>query len=296
MSDFALIIFFATFFCWWLLNLIFERFLNLSPIILPKKVVQEKDEMISKQQNKELFIHMRSSKSLDAEGNFRIQTKPALHYVKCVVSLLLTIIGLSPFFSDFPLIDYKRLFVDLDPTAIKLPFVQAAAATLLSWYFFETIMLSQYYKIQWSVIIHHWLTSIAALLVLLGFFTPAAIMYGIFMVALPFPVSFIMGFRTQFGDRFPKEINKAHSIISIYYKILLAMCISFELLLLWNGVNKEVHSMVYICAIIFCCIVWCYDDLKLAKSLKEASVRNYEDLDFIKLKEEYNNELKKKNN
>lgn len=289
MSQSSLLIFFCTFFIWWLLHIVIERYFNLSPIILPKKVIQQKDNELKLRFNNSSNIYMRTSKSIDEDGEYRIQQKASLHYIKCIVSLVLVAIAISPFFNELPFESYKRLFIELDASAIQLPFVQAAAAIMLSWYLFETVMLSQYYKIQWSVILHHWLTSMAALLILLGYFKPAALVYGFFMVAMVFPVSFIVAFRTHFGVRFPNAVQKTHKAVSNYYVFLLILCLFFEGLLLWNGIQKGVHDALYIGAIILSCIAWCYDDLKLSKSLKEASTRNYKDLDFAELKQEHIN-------
>ena len=141
----------------------------------------------------------------------------------------------------------------------------------------------QYYKIQWSTVIHHWLTSTAAILVLLGIFTPSAILYGIIMVALSFPLPLLQASRLFIGFKHPNFIRKAHIVLSNYYKGLLITCIILQLLMLMQGISIGAYSNLYIITIVLCICGWCYDDLQVVKSLKHGAKRKYAQLDLQKL-------------
>ncbi|TXB66106.1 hypothetical protein FRY74_05920 [Vicingus serpentipes] len=278
MSNIALITFFLTFFLWWSLILLFERYMGMQPLIAKNDAFNELDD-----KNNTELIYRKSSKSLDKNGEFRIILKPSLYFAKAIAFFMLFMIGLYPFIDGNPS-EYVRLFFKFDESVIKLPFVQIASATILSWYLFEIIALMQYYKIQWSTVIHHWLTAFAAIIVLLGVFTPAAILYGIIMVALSFPLPLLQASRLFIGFKHPVFIKKAHIVLSNYYKILLIICIGLQLLMLIHGITTGAYSNLYIATIIFCICGWCYDDLQVVKSLKHGAKRKYAQLDLQKLK------------
>lgn len=278
MSQVALITFFVTFFVWWILTLLFERSMGMQPLIAKSDDFNKLDN-----QNKTDLIYRKSSKSLDKSGEFRIILKPSLYFVKAIAFFILFVIGLYPFIDGNPS-EYRRLFFEFDESVIQLPFVQVASATILSWYLFEIIALMQYYKIQWSTVVHHWLTAFAATIVLLGVFTPAAILYGIIMVALSFPLPLLQASRLFIGFKHPIFIKKAHLALSRYYKGLLIICIILQLLMLVHGITTGAYSNIYIATIVFCICGWCYDDLQVVKSLKHGAKRQYAQLDLQKLK------------
>ncbi len=278
MSQLALITFFVSFFFWWVITLIFERTMGMQPLITKSDEVNKLDT-----QNNTDLIYRKSSKSLDKNGEYRIILKPSLYFGKTIACFILLIIGLYPFMDGNPS-EYIRLFFEFDESVINLPFVQIASAVILSWYLFEVIALMQYYKIQWSTIIHHWLTATAAILVLLGVFTPAAILYGIIMVALSFPLPLLQASRVFIGFKHPNFIKNAHIIMSKYYKALLIVCIIIQVTMLAHGVSTGAYSNLYIMTIVFCICGWCYDDLQVVKSLKHGAKRKYAQLDLQKLK------------
>jgi hypothetical protein len=284
MSTFALQVFFITYFSWWFLNIIFERIFKMSPVIIKREDILLKNGPSDLKKKEVSTLLMRNSRSLDPEGIYRIKTKPSLIFTKFLASLILSFWALLPLMDSQPFDEYIRLFYYSDKSVIQMKFIQGAAATTLSWYLFETIMINQYYKIQWSVILHHWLTSIAALLVLMNYFLPAAILYGILLVAFVAPVLFVLGFRVQYGFQYPKFIKKACRVSYYYYSTLIISCLSLQILMLFNGIISGSYSNLYIIFITICCIGWALDDFKAAKAIKKGSEFNYEDLNFNKIK------------
>lgn len=279
MKPFALIIFSSFFFLLWTLYLICERFLNMQPEFYTSNDLKEKDADLSSGE-KTIVIHQQSTKSSDARGEYRIRIRPQIHYLKGFAMFVLAAVAIWPIVASGSFEIYDRLFFQMDATAISTIYVQTAAAILLAWYFFEIIILLQYHKLDWSNILHHWVTSFAAILVLLEVYLPAAILYGMFMVALTFPVFLLMGFRAHKGNVFADLTRKMHRWASVYYAMLLVVCISLQLGLLWNGLEKGVHGYGYALLILLCCIAWCYDDIQLIKALRKAAKRPYELLQF----------------
>jgi hypothetical protein len=283
MSNFALLFFFITFLSWWTLNLIFERLFNMKPIVLSTENILKKDHELNQIQGIDSNLLLRNSRAIGANEKYRIKTRASLSFTKCIASLVLTAITFYSAVHYQSFHQYWGFFYDLDANLNEDKSIKAAAATMLSWYLFETIYISQYFTLRWSELVHHWLTSIAAVAVLMGNFLPAAILYGAFLVAFVWPVSLITGFKLQYSHKYPRFTQRAYKVVYYYFLLMIFCCISLQILLLINGINKGLCSVSYVIFIIFCCITWCYDDLQAAKKIKEHSNYNYEYLDFKKI-------------
>lgn len=284
MSHFALIVFFSSFFLWWMLFLLMQRFLDLNPIFVLRSEVLKRDQKLSEQLGREVQVHIRSSKSLDRSGNIRMEQMAHVQYIKGLACLIMVGASLYPFLGDDPFGEYARIFVNFDETVIHENFIQFAAAIILSWYLFETVVLLQYYRLYWSSILHHWLTSISAISILMGFFNPSAILYGLTMVAWVFPRPFVLGFRLQFGHKYPNLTSKVHRFTYFYFLGTLLVNIIGQLAMLYQGYTVGAFSITYVIIILVFIGAWCYDDAEVIKSLKSASRRAYEHLDFNRIK------------
>jgi len=264
----------------------------MQPELYQVQSLQELDQSISEASNQRVVIHQQNTKSADASGIHRIRIRPQINYLKAFTLFILLVIAIWPIVEQGSFEFYNCLFFKMDPAYISTKTVQTAGAVILAWYFFEILITMQYYKLQWFTIIHHWLTSFAAILVLMEIYLPAAILYGIVGVAFTFPVFLLLAFRDHKGKSYSKRMEKAQLVAANYYILLLLVLIPAQILLLWNGFSKGVHDYLYVGVILLCCVAWCYDDIQLIKALRKASKRPYELLRFENLKHNLKQEQK----
>lgn len=285
MDPACFILILASFFFWWMLNLLLERGIGIQPRFFLGATIQHADEYIltdnqTRKSGAVPHLLKRNSKSLDAKGNFRVQNRPALIYTKSVALLLLVCVAVWQLVKPGGFEEYVDLFYHMRPESIQAVGFQVAASLTLSWYLFETVIVMQYYKLGISSIIHHWLTIIAATLVLMGVFIPYAIWYGIVLVGFVFPVTFFQGFRVHLGHKFPKLACTSARWSFYYFAGLVLVCLVGSIALVVQGGLTGNFGVWVILAISLSIIGWVYDDFQLVKHLKQAATFNYEDLNF----------------
>lgn len=291
MQPYVVYVLLGSFFGWWLIHTLLERFCGMGAKILPQETIDHMDREIeakyqnlSEEQTKKTpyvsNIMRRSTRAMDPEGKYRIQSRPSLQFTKAVFAFSVAMVCLVQLLLPNGFQVYVAHLYDLDPSTARLPLFQLAAVLTLSWYLFEMAMLSQYYKIQWSVMYHHWLTALVTALMLGGHFLPAVNWYGIWIIAGPFPVNIYMGFRMQYGHRYPELTRRLAPIVANYYMLLLLVCLTGQALLITNATLRGFYGPLGVVITVLSCIVWCFDDLKFIDAVRQGRFRNYEDVVF----------------
>jgi len=222
----------------------------------------------------------RNSKSIEPTGTYRVKTRAVLYFTKALAFFVLFVVAFSFLFSEAIANDFFQLLIVMNPEAIKQPVFQLAATLTLSWYLFETIILLQYNKVLWTIVLHHIVTVLVATLVLVEVYIPIGIIYGICMVSCVFPIEFLIGFRIEYGKKYPEWTRKTHQVAYYYLMFLVVVCVVGVGWTLYNGYIKDVHSISYIVFSTLSCFAWGYDDWVWAKSIWKGSQYNYEDFNF----------------
>jgi hypothetical protein len=273
------------YFTWWLITTLLERVGGLRAEVYTAAEVERLDMHIESSHADgagpvEPALARRSTHSLDIAGAYRIRTRTAVLYTRSVWCLAL--LGVAGVLLVRPggLEVYRALFWDMDPAAMHETEVQVAAALTLSWYLFEIPISMQYHRLNVSGLVHHWLTSAAAVAVLAGAHIPYAIWYGVVLLGGAAPVALVKAFTLHYGARRPGLTRVANGWGGRSYLALLAIG------LVGTGVivvQEWRHGTAGPLAIALICLSvcgWIWDDLRLARSLRAASIRRHELVDF----------------
>ena len=264
----------------WSLQEIFDHAFHFLPRIIS---LQELESMAKGKPNHDqyLIINKRLTKSMDSKGNYRMQTRASVYFVKSIYCFLGLMSFLITFCSNEWFVDH---FINLkQETTHNMPYLYVVACTV-GFYSWE-VASNRYGKLEWSILIHHWFTVGITMAILFGVYSPFATWYGFCMVFMVFPVYFSLGFRAQFSYKYP-ELTRNIFLFCYYWYII---CIVINLMgqsciilnsLIWHF-NKPIH-IGFIVVMLILMAAWLYDDILLLKTLKAFSLLNYEDADVLK--------------
>eukprot|EP01083_Nonionella_stella_P027115 74604_1 len=193
---------FLTAFLCWTAQEILERQFGMSPrIITAKDLHTESATARAPNPMKHYVMNKRLTKSLDHRGQFRIQTRGTVYFIKAVWCFLLCAAYIILAFIVYPEWQVQH-FYHLNASTVWFAPNMHFAGSVFAFYIWETTT-NRYGRLVWSVLVHHWLTVAAALAILLGRFSPFATWYFFAEVALAFPIFIALGFRAQFSNKYP---------------------------------------------------------------------------------------------
>ena len=187
-----------TIFLCWLSQEVMERAFGMAPAI---RLASDIHDNARRDSNpiRHLKVNKRVTKSLDHQGRFRITTRGTVYYIKGTWTVFLFIASLAVFISNPDW--FRAHFIDLDPSTVDFWPYQHVSASIAAYYSWE-VTCNRYGKLNYSVLMHHWFTVFAALLILLGVYTPFATWYGFVQVSWCFPIGYAMAFRTTFSNKY----------------------------------------------------------------------------------------------
>lgn len=224
------------------------------------------------------IINRRLTKSLDQKGRYRIATRGAVYYIKGVFCFYILAFG-AVTIALYPDWWYDH-FITMDRSTVNFPLYQHISASIATFYAWE-VSTNRYGKLSYSVLVHHWLTINAAVLILCGYYTPFATYYGFTGVGLTFPDSFAMGFRATVCDKYPKFTRKLFVFVTFWYTMATMLNMAGQVYLIVTGSMNGKISMSSIILMCFTMLGWMYDDWQLVKALWDFSTHNYEDAELF---------------
>eukprot|EP01084_Bolivina_argentea_P230172 388282_1 len=264
-----------TIFICWALQEILEREFNMAPAIHKSKDIHSNALTEDSENPVGRWKHnKRLTRTLDKKGVYRIQTRGSIYFIKFIWNFLLfltscTVLCVNPQW-------YYLHFIKLDSTTVDFLPYQHIAASILAFYSWE-VSANRYGKLSWSVLVHHWLTSIAALFILMGAYTPFSTWYGFTGIAMAWPNGIAFGLRATFSHKYPKLTRKMFKLTYYWYIGVIILNLSGQLFLITNGIlTGSIHIGALILTMITL-IGWLYDDINLMKALLAFSKHNYED-------------------
>ena len=217
------------------------------------------------------IVAMRQSKKLDKHGRFRIHTKSSIEILK-----LLWKIG-NCILLSIGLILYPQWYIDhfyyMIPNTRLEALYNHSAVSIMAFYLWE-IMANQYFhKLNISALIHHWLTIIAVISILMGRFNPFATWYGIVGIFINWPTSIMLFVRAKFAHKHPTFTQNGFKFLYYYYFFLTSFpVIGGEIILLINayfGNGKGNVDIPLGISIIIAMFGWTHDDFKALKAYKQ---------------------------
>ena len=300
----TLFIVFSTSFLWWALHELLERKLGMAPKIttvekLQKLALKNKDPQKSLEMNMRyyatsifhcLIIHLnmfhlfhqcRLSKAIDENGQYRTQIRSAVRFTKTIYEALICF-SVSSLIIAYP--DWAwEYFIELNGDSARFePFLHLSAV-VAGFYCWE-VAANRYGKLSWPTLLHHWLSVIMAAALAMEIYIPFAWWYGFTGMSMAFPMSFMLGFRTQYSFRYPEFTRKGLVMAKWWYIFIMTLNFSGQIFLILNTLlyhyNESIHlSMIIVVIICFCCFL--YDDYNLLRALHAFSKQQYELADFL---------------
>eukprot|EP01083_Nonionella_stella_P076697 209126_1 len=269
----------ATLFLSWGALEIMERKGGMAPMIITSNELFKHAEA-HHNPLKKVVTNKRMTKSLDAKGKFRIQIRGTIYFIKTVWIVWINLFSTIAFIAGgdwFP-----NHFIWLKSSSMNYWPFQHVTASIVVFYPWE-IAANRYGKLDWSTIIHHYVASLAALWLLLGRYNPYATWYGYSGISLSWPVFFALGWRTQYGNRFPNITKKFLIYAKWHY---LAVCVInfsgmgflFFNCLVWH---PGVIPLSVTITTMFAVVAWVYDDYHLYCSLHSMSKMDYAEADVL---------------
>ena len=223
----------------------------------------------------------RLTKSLTVDGEYRMQTRAAIYFVKSLYKVILFIFS-TAIFILYPQW-FQEHFIDLKADSTDFLPLLHVSATLVGFYSWEVIT-NRYAKLYWSVIVHHWATAAIALSILMGRYTPFAVWYGFTEVSMLFPVFFMLGFRAQYSFRYPVFTRKGLVFARWWMVFTLILNFSGQMFIITNSLMYHFNESIpisMICIMFVAILCWLYDDINLLRSLHTFSQQDYEEADFL---------------
>ena len=262
----------ATLFIAWLTKLFLERCCGMFPTIR---------RSLSLKTMRNIQLNVRMSKRVDRHGNYRMQISGSTQFVKSLWKLVLVAMLLYQFSSESGVWYYYH-FIDFNCETNNDAVYLHCCCTMVIMYPWELTTTSQYSRLNIHTIMHHWLTTIAAISIICGSFNPFATWYGITQVALTFPQNILMGMRAAYSHKYPSMTRAGFTAVYVHFACITALNLSGQMFLIFNGffVQKKVSIFQAIWTLISI-IVWANDDYRLLKTLKEYSQMKYEDNQLI---------------
>eukprot|EP01084_Bolivina_argentea_P116022 206232_1 len=264
------------FFCWFAQE-VMERAFGMAPQIRTK---QEMESHAKQSDNpvKTFKLNRRLTKSLDHTGRFRIQRRGTINYIKSVWSFGLVVMSLC-FLATTPEW-FQAHFFDLDPSTVNWAPYQHISASILCFYCWE-VATNRYGRLDYSILMHHWLTAAAALSILLGVYTPFATWYGFTNVGMAFAVDFTMGLRATYSNRVAHLTRKLFICTFVYYVVIMCMVFLGEIYLIVLGFVTGKIPIASEIIMIFTMFGWAYDDINLLRALYDFSTHEYENAEVF---------------
>jgi hypothetical protein len=269
---------FGTLFLCWLAQEILERAFGMAPAIRRAQSLHEQAAKKSNNPIKANYAITRLTKALDKEGRFRIQTRGTIYYIKGIWNIVMWCTFIYVCVSNKHWL-YDHLYRQVPDTTFYLPY-QHVAASILAFYAWE-MCANRYARLNYSIIVHHWLTSLAALLILMGAFNPFATWYGMTAVQSVFPIWFVLGFRATYANKYPEFTRKGFIFSYYWYFCIICLNMMGQCLLIIRSFWTKTIPYYTIILIIIAIIGWMIDDIDLLKSLKDMATHDYEDADLV---------------
>ena len=175
----------------WFCKELLERRCGMYPRVIKTESIKSMKDKGSKE------VNFRLTKQFDLDGHYRIQVPGSIHLIKAFWKIFLLfhllaclIIRTSFYYDHFILWD--RSTGDF----VGYLFVDSVMAIVYPW----ELIVNRYAKLSKSSIAHHWLTCLAAVLIIIGDFNPFATWYGIVGVVLAFPENVMLGIPNRLGS------------------------------------------------------------------------------------------------
>jgi len=290
-SQLPWIVVILTLFCCFILLEVFEHGLGMQPKLTTDAELRRhaeqsslsldpKDRKFAEKSNYEM--NRRLSKSIDADGYFRMQRRAAVLFIKGCVYLLALIRTVLMWLVNPQWL--KDHFVDFVAESVYFPPLQYSIAMIVGVYIFE-ILSDRYGKVPWSLLLHHWLTILAALAMFSGLYNPFGYWYAVTLIGMHFPTPFMMGFRAQDGLKYPDFTRKGFTFCFYWLIWLLTLNGFGQILLIINWAMNHFNDsvpMTMVVATVVCAAFWFYDDVLALKALKAFSTQKYEVGDLAK--------------
>ena len=264
------------FFCW-ATQEIMERKFGMTPAI---RRTTSLHDAVAKAENpvRTDVVVKRLTKQLDEKGRFRIQTRGTIYYIKGIWNVIMFCTTLFACLYDRTWFPDHFIYLKAESASYE-PYIHVSAS-ILAFYAWE-MCANRYAKLNWSIMLHHWLTSFAALMILLGSYNPFATWYGITAVQSVFPIWFVLGLRATFSQQYPDLTRKGFIFSFWWYLFIICLNMSGQLYLIIASLitgNVPIYTVIIICFAIF---GWMADDINLLRSLYDFSTHNYEDAELF---------------
>lgn len=258
----------------WCLREFLERKCGMYPKIIESKSILNSNSEESKASKN--YIIKRLTRQLDLTGKYRIQSSASVHYVKTcwkfgLVGMMLAEFYLNPNWFYYYLISMKpHLYTsNYEP-------LYHASAIIMTMYAWETVATNRYAKLNWSSIVHHWITVFAATSIIAGYYNPCAVWYGITGVMLVFPENFALGFRASHCRKYPMFTKKMFIFVYWWYLIISILNIFGQIyLIIFGKFVYQTLSYYTVAYVIVSICAWIYSDYQLLKHLKEFANMDY---------------------
>ena len=221
----------------------------------------------------------RLSRSMDSNGKYRMKTRASPQFARSIAFLALIfciIIGVSINPEWF-----IQHFIEFEAESVEYIPYQIAAGIMLSVYLYDLIIMDGYSSLDYPLIIHHILTIIAAMLIIIGRYSPFSTWYGICMVAMAFPYKLAQAFRYEYCWRYPEFTRTCFKYLHVYWLILMICNLVGQFYMIVYGGIVLMEVPVYdVILYSIACVFWIYADSMVLKALKSWSVQNYENINW----------------
>eukprot|EP01083_Nonionella_stella_P086722 241098_1 len=291
------LIFGALFFSYWALHKILVRVFKMESVIRTTSSLQSINRSATSSATTsknidipEIDIHramthtlsLQLSKRLDKNNEFRIRQKGSIWFVK-------TMIWFAGLFCLFIVIAfdnpswYADTFWHLNRCSVNYIYVKYQCIVVASYYCWELVMIEIYYKNSAPLYLHHWLSVVAAIYLLIGGYSPFVTNHGM-NIALIWVVTFILGFRYNYCESYPNITRLLVYFCYIYYVFLVLFTTAVDILLVVRlcmiGFGDDTMPMHSAIASVLCVVAWTYDDYLLIQTLNKWRSITYENMSF----------------
>ena len=234
-----------------------------------------------------LFHHCRLTKSIDENLQYRIQIRSAVEFTKTIYNVFLCF-SCSSLIIAYP--DWAwEYFIELNGDAAHFEPILHLGAMVAGFYCW-VVATNRYSKMSWPTLLHHWLSVIMATALAMEMYIPFAWWYAFTGSSMAFPMSIMLGFRTQYSFQYPEFTRKGLVMAKWWYVFIMTLNLLGQIFLILNTVlyhyNESIHlSMIIVVIICFCCFL--YDDYFLLRALHAFSQQQYELADFLSPKDPF---------
>lgn len=278
--DTVVIIWISTQLTSWLLLELFERQLDMAPVIRRRTSFTRLTDLgfdSADKKSHELAKRLMLTKGLDKKGRFRIQTRGSIYFIKAIW-VMCGAIYLTFGYIVWPAFYYQH-FLYFNANSIYFQPMVNLTALISSFYSWE-MMSNRYAKLNYSVMAHHWLSAFGAILMMLGVYNPLLSWYGIFGIFIGSPILLSLGIRANYASACPKITRFFFWISYLYYMLCLVIVFGGGITLvtlLWMSGSYYTNVGNYISFGISClsALAFGYDDIILLRALKQMSGQDY---------------------